>query len=312
MTSAAAAPVLVEVTRSGVVESIHRGSAVLLGPDGTVVRAAGDPVAPCYPRSANKAMQATAMVRLGLDLPDRLLALAAASHSGERVHLDAVGEILASAGLTPSDLGNAPGLPLDRRAEHELVRHGGGASALAHNCSGKHAAMLATCARRGWSSSGYLDPSHPLQEAITAVIAELSDEPVAGIGVDGCGAPAHRLSLMGLARAHREVVGSRVGAAMRAHPEMVGGSGRDVTRLMLAVPGLVAKDGAEGVFVAATLSGWAFAMKLDDGAWRGRVATAVTWLGAAGVDVGEAVRQGLDREPVPGGGTVVGEVRALG
>lgn len=305
-----ASPVLVEVTRSGTVESVHRGSAVLLGPGGSVVRTAGSPGRPIYPRSANKAMQAHAMVGLGLDLPDRLLALAAASHSGEPFHLAGTGEILASAGLSVADLGNAAGLPLAVDAQHAMLRSGAGPSRVAQNCSGKHAAMLVTCVAAGWPITGYLDPSHPLQQTITAVIEELAGERVAGIGIDGCGAPAHMLSLVGLAKAHQRLVSDRVGVAMRSHPEMVGGTTRDVTRLMRSVSGLLAKDGAEGVLVVSMVEGWSFAMKLDDGAWRGRIAVAVAWLGSVGVDVSAAEAAGLHREPVTGGEAVVGEVRA--
>jgi L-asparaginase II len=308
-------PVLVEVTRSGMVESRHRGSAVLLGADGAVLRRAGEPDRPVYPRSANKAMQAVAMVRAGLDLPDELLAVAAASHSGEPVHLHAVRSILDRAGLGPADLGNPPGLPLGPAELRAHLARGGGEETILHNCSGKHAAMLATCVAAGWPRDGYLDPEHPLQRAVTATIAELSGEPVAHIGVDGCGAPAHALTLTALARAQQRIAGAppdttegRVARAVRARPELVGGTGRDDTRLMRTLPGAMAKDGAEGVLVVALADGPSFALKLADGAWRGRAAVALDWLAGAGVDVAAAVADGLGGDPVTGGGRVVGRV----
>lgn len=315
--SQAPEPILVEVTRSGFVESVHRGSAVVIAPDGAVHTVMGDPARATFPRSANKAMQAVAMVGAGLDLPPSLLALAAASHSGEALHLDGVRSILSSCGLRDDALGNANGLPLGRDALRAWYGEGRRSEPIAHNCSGKHSAMLATCVAAGWPIVGYLAVDHPLQALITNVIEDLAEERCDGIGIDGCGAPTHRLSLVGLARAHRTIalanddtpVG-RVRSAMVAHPEMVGGSDRDVSMLMRATPGLLAKDGAEGVIVGATITGWACAVKLADGAGRGRVPVLVALLAAAGVDMSSAIGAGLDREPVLGGSAVVGHTRA--
>src|SRR5207249_10532405 len=137
-----------------------------------------------------------------------------------------------------------------------------GPDRLHHNCSGKHAGMLATCVVAGWPVASYLGPDHPLQQAIRGTIEQLAAEEVAAVGVDGCGAPLFALSLRGLARAFVALVlgdvGSaehRVAGAMRSHPDVVGGPGRAVTRLMLGVPGLLAKDGAEGAFAAALPDG---------------------------------------------------------
>lgn len=310
-------PILVEVTRSGFVESVHCGSAVVIAPDGAVHSTFGHPTRATYPRSANKAMQAVAMVGAGLDLPPSLLALAAASHSGEAMHLDGVRTILTSCGLRENALGNANGLPLGRDALRAWYREGRRSEPIAHNCSGKHAAMLATCVTAGWPIDGYLAVDHPLQSSITRVIEELAGEPCDGIGIDGCGAPTHRLSLVGLARAYRTIAlatsdtpAGCVRSAMVAHPEMVGGSHRDVSRLMRAAPGMLAKDGAEGVIVGATTTGWACAVKLADGALRGRVPVLLALFTAAGVDMSSAVAIGLDREPVIGGSAIVGHVRS--
>jgi L-asparaginase II len=309
-------PILVEVTRSGFVESVHRGSCVVIAPDGTVHNMLGDPERATFPRSANKPMQAVAMVADGLDLPPSLLALAAASHSGEAMHLDGVHAILSSCGLSEASLGNANGLPLGRDALRAWYREGRRSEPIAHNCSGKHSAMLATCIAARWPIDGYLAMDHPLQSSITNVIEELAEEPCDGIGIDGCGAPTHRLSLVGLARAYRTIAqadddtsAGRVRSAMLAFPEMVGGSDRDVSILMRATPGLLVKDGAEGVIVGATITGWACAVKLADGAGRGRVPVLLTQLAAAGIDMSAAVALGLHRESVLGGGAIVGEVR---
>ena len=310
-------PILVEVTRSGYVESVHRGSCVVIAPDGAIHTTLGNPTRATFPRSANKAMQAVAMVSAGLDLPPALLALAAASHSGETMHLEGVRAILSSCELSVGALGNARGLPLGRDALRAWYREGRRSEQIAHNCSGKHSAMLATCVAAGWPIDGYLTMDHPLQTSITEVVEELAQESCDGIGIDGCGAPTHRLSLVGLARAYRTMAladdqtpAGLVRTAMLAHPEMVGGSDRDVSMLMRTTPGLLTKDGWEGVIVGATTTGWACAVKLADGAWRGRVPVLITQLAAAGVNMSAAIAAGLHREPVAGGSAVVGEVRS--
>ena len=161
------------------------------------------------------------------------------------------------------------------------------------NCSGKHAGMLATCVVNGWSTSDYLDQTHPLQRAITATIEELAGD-VAHVGVDGCGAPAHVLSLRGLASAFATIAarGDSVWQAMTTHPAMVGGADRDVTKLMLRVPGLMAKDGAEGVFAAALPDGRAVAVKVADGGYRAAPPVLVDALARLGVDVSEVADAG--------------------
>jgi L-asparaginase II len=309
-------PVLVEVVRSGMVESRHRGSLVALDGTGAVALAVGDVDTPVYGRSANKPLQATAMVELGLDLPPPLLALVCASHNGEPVHIEGVRAILASAGLDDHALHNTPAYPLHEPSAHAVIRAGGRRASLLQNCSGKHAGMLVTCTVNGWPLDSYLEPDHPLQQHITAVVERLSDEEVAHVGVDGCGAPAHTLTLTGLARAFAAVAtgpdgtpAARVGEAMTSHPGMVGGSGRDVTALMEGVPGLVAKDGAEGVLAAALPDGRAVALKLSDGSWRAFAAVALAALDRLGADTAGADR--LRTVPVLGGGRPVGEAHAV-
>ncbi len=307
---------LAEVVRSGFVEGVHRGSVVGLAADGTTALAVGDPAAPVFPRSASKPLQAAAMVELGLDLDGELLALAAASHSGEPFHLDGVRRILAGAGLDVGALRTPPEEPSDEQAAQAWLRAGHGPEPLTMNCSGKHAAMLATCVLNGWDVATYLDPEHPLQVALGATLERYAGEPVAASGVDGCGAPVLALTLTGLAGAVRGCVladpGSarrRVVDAMRAYPEWVGGTRRDVTALMRGVPGLVAKDGAEGVEVAACADGRAVALKIDDGASRARQVVTAEALLALGFDA--PVLAGQRSYPLSGGGRQVGEVRAV-
>jgi L-asparaginase II len=310
-------PVVAEVTRSGVVESSHHGHVAGLDATGAVVLAVGDVATPVFGRSSNKPLQAVAMIRLGLDVDDEQLALVSASHSGEPRHLAIVQGLLDGSGLSADDLANTPALPLDERSARDIVRAGGSATSLTQNCSGKHAGMLATCVINGWPLESYLDGDHPLQRAITGVIADLAGETVDHVGVDGCGAPVHAVSLAGLARAFRSLVTApnaspewRVADVMRAHPELVGGEGRDVTVLMQLWPGLLAKDGAEGVYGAATADGRAVALKIDDGAGRARSAVLLAAFDAIGVDVPDGLRDRL-RVPVLGHGKPVGEVRAV-
>ena len=306
--------VLAEVVRSGLVESRHHGSRVAVDTAGAVGLNDGHIDAPMYPRSANKPAQAVAMVRLGLPLEGELLALATASHSGEDFHRAGVLDILAKAGLDESALQNTPGWPLDAEAMVAMAQAGQHESALAADCSGKHAAMLLTCVAQGWSTADYLSPAHPLQVAIRATVAELAGEPVAHIGVDGCGAPLFALTLTGLARTYRAMATApadsperRVVDAIRTHPEYVSGTTRDETKLIRAVPGLFCKGGAEAVLAAGLPDGQAVAVKIDDGGSRAHMVALVAALERLGVDT-PGLRE-LATVPVHGGGVEVGAVR---
>jgi len=298
-------------TRSDRRESVHHGAVVGLDCDGSIAFAAGDPDTHVYARSALKPLQSAAMVEAGLDLPDRLLAVVCASHDGRPEHIAAVEEILDRVDLDAGALENTEGLPLDADAAAAVIVSGDGPSAIRHNCSGKHAGMLATCVVNGWPTAGYLDRSHPLQQAITRHVDAAVDG-ITGVGIDGCGAPAAIVTLRGLAAAVAALAvdRGRVHRAMTEHPEMVGGPRRDVTRLMQLVPGLMAKDGAEGVFVAAVPDGRAVALKIADGANRGRAPVMLAALRALGVDVPAAAEDELV-EPVLGHGRPVGVVCSL-
>ena len=308
-------PVVAEVVRSGFTESRHRGAVAGLAADGTQVISTGGTAVPFFPRSANKPLQAAAMLRAGLELDGELLALASASHSGEDFHVNGVRKILSGAGLTEADLGCPPSWPLDQETARRLIARGEGMSRIRMNCSGKHAAMLATCAVNGWPTGSYLDPRHPLQQAVRSTVEELAGQQVAATGVDGCGAPLFALTLAGLARAFRALVLAapgtperRVADAMRAHPEWTSGTSRDERRLMDAVPGLLVKGGAEGVDAFALSDGRAGAVKIDDGAHRGRTPVTVAALRLLGVTVPDD----LATAPVIGGGAEVGVIRAAG
>jgi L-asparaginase II len=308
-------PVVAQVVRSGFTESWHRGAVAALAADGTQAFRVGRTDVAIFPRSANKPLQATGMLRGGLELDGELLALAAASHSGEDFHVDGVRKILSGAGLSEDDLRCPAAWPLDTPTAHHMIARGEHKSRIRMNCSGKHAAMLATCVLNGWPTAGYLAPDHPLQRLLRQTVEELAGERASATGVDGCGAPLLALTLDGLARAFRALVVAvdqtperRVAQAMRSYPEWTSGTSRDERILMDAVPGLLVKGGAEGVIAFAFTDGRSGAVKIDDGMERGRIPVTVAALRRLGADVPDE----LATVSVRGGDAEVGTVRAVG
>ena len=308
------------VRRGGVVESAHHGHVVLVGPDGAVLGGLGDPDALVLPRSSLKPVQALAMLRSGLRLGGDLLALGTASHSGEDFHREGARRVLASVGLDEGSLRNTPDLPSDPELRARWQAEGRAPERLAQNCSGKHAAMLATCVEAGWSLEDYLDPRHPLQRAVLATVRETTGATTAGVEehltTDGCGTPLPAVPLSGLARAFSRLATAgegtperRLAGAVRDFPLWVGGTRRDVTALLRGVPGLVAKDGAEAVYAAALPDGRAVALKVLDGGDRARAVVMAAALRALGVRAPVVEEQST--APVLGHGEPVGEVRGV-
>ncbi|CAN2173505.1 AnsA L-asparaginase II [Candidatus Nanopelagicaceae bacterium] len=300
--------VLAEVVRSGVVESEHRGFLIALNADGSVNLELGDSSHLIFPRSTVKSFQAAAMVRNGLQLEPRLLALGASSHSGSASHIYAVREILATVGLDESSLQCMLDKPL---GEAERRAYGDQApTRIAMNCSGKHAAMLVTCIKNGWPTNNYLDADHPLQVACREELEILSGEKITLTSTDGCGAPLFLISVAGLARAIRaitistDIAHTSVLEASRAFPEMVAGEGRLTTTMIREVPGLYMKDGVEAVEVASMPDGRTLVFKVSDGSLRPFRALVHAGLQRLGVD------NTYEKEPVLGGGKVIGEIRA--
>jgi L-asparaginase II len=321
-------------TRDGLVESVHYGSAIATSPDGSTLAAAGDPLAPFYPRSSLKPLQAVAMVRAGLELPADLLALTAASHSGGVRHRNGTLRILELHGLSASDLENSTDLPYGVSEREAWLRSGGHATQLTQNCSGKHASMAATCVINGWPVKGYLDPSHPLQQLVATTVTELTGEEPLGLSTDGCGTPLFAHTLRGMARGFGRIAAASskaagntaartsddggpaplaaeaaVGLAMQHHPDMVAGERRDVTELMRLAPGMVAKDGFEGVQLVGLPDGRAVAVKISDGGDRARMPVTVRVLEALGVDT--APLAGIGTTPVLGGSRQLGLLQAI-
>ncbi|GAA1594482.1 asparaginase [Kribbella sancticallisti] len=321
--------ILADVVRSGFVEGHHRGSVVVTAPDGAVEWSAGVVDQPMFPRSSNKPMQALGMLRHGLALDGELLALAGASHSGEAFHLDGVRRILAGAGLDESVLRTPAAYPIDEQARDEWVRAGHGLDPLTMNCSGKHAAMIATCVANGWpihdparekspdavwGRDDYRSPEHPLQQAIRTAVEDSSGEKISYVAVDGCGAPILAISLAGLARsfglfaaAAPDTLEARVANALRNHPEYASGSRRDEAALMRAVPGLLCKAGAESVYAVGLADGRGIAVKVEDGTPRARAVVMAAVLQKLGLSH-EVVDQQTS-SPLYGGGIQVGAVQ---
>jgi L-asparaginase II len=246
---------------------------VRLDAAGEIVEARGDPHLVTFARSAVKPIQGLLLARSYEDLAEEDLAIACASHEARAEQLAAVRELLARAGAAEEDLECGP------------VE----GSRLAHNCSGKHAGFLCVCAARGWPFAGYRLPEHPLQHAVRAALDEaagLEGEDVR-TAVDGCGVVTFALPLARMAAAfgrlvRRELDGADpVVAAMRAHPALVEGPGSAATEVMQALPGAVAKGGAEGLLCVGLPDGSALALKVEDGARRATLPAAARLLGLA-------------------------------
>ena len=267
-----AGDVLAEVTRGGVVESLHLGHLIVLNSDGTTYLSKGSPELSFYPRSAVKSLQAAAMLKAGLTVTDEEIAIVCASHSGNQIHIDLVSKMLSDRSIPLSALKNASDRPL---GEKEKISWGDKAGTqLTQNCSGKHAGMLITCQQNNWDLGTYLEMGHPLQIAIKNEIELLAGEKVSASTFDGCGAPLFSISLTGLAKAistlvkSNDLVYKQIVTACTKYPELVAGEGRLITRMMRAVPGLFMKEGAEGIEICALADGRVIAMKIIDGSWR--------------------------------------------
>ena len=298
---------LAEVVRAGIVESVHSGHLVLIGSDGSVQAQIGDVEATMYPRSSIKSFQTAAMVRNGLKLTPRQLAIVCASHSGGDQHLEVVRSILESVGLTELDLHNTPDMPLGRA--ERLAWGNKPPSQIAQGCSGKHSGMLATCVINGWETETYLDPTHPLQIAIRDEIQTLIGEPVIATTIDGCGAPLFAITTRNFAigahkmRVSTDPVHAEVISACLAHPEMVAGIGRLTTTVMTAIPGLFIKDGAEAVELLSLADGRACVIKVSDGSDR-----AIPVIVKAVLDAWN-IESAIDPVLVRGGSQITGEIR---
>jgi L-asparaginase II len=277
-------PIVVEVRRNGIVEAVHRVDAVAVR-GCEIVAAAGDPGLTCFMRSSSKPLQALPLVRARADLPEDELAIACASHHDTPDQVEAARALLARAGATEDDL--------------ELgLQEGRPPQKIHHNCSGKHAGMLALCRARGWPTEGYRLPEHPVQRASRDAHAEAAEvEPESmPAATDGCGVVTFALPLERMAHAYSRLEsldgGYRVATAIRARPDLVGGPGGADFLLMRAAPGWLAKAGAEGLLCAAGPDGLGIVLKSEDGSTPPAAARALgpalaTFLAPFGVDLPE-------------------------
>ena len=294
---AAVEPIVVEIRRGGVVEARHRVHAVAVE-GGVVVAEAGDAALVAFMRSSSKPLQAIPAARARADLDERDLAIASASHLADEAQLAAVRALLAKAPATEDEL--------------ECGAEGNPPSKLKHNCSGKHAGMVALCRGRGWRSDGYRLEGHRAQREMLAIHAEAAEvaEDEIPTAVDGCGVVTFALPLERMAHAFARLAGldagDRVAAAMRAHPDLIRGAKASDTRLMKALPGWIAKGGAEGLLCAAG-DGVGIALKSEDGNGRALGPAAAAFFRRFDRDLAD-----LEVLPVENSrGEQVGELRAL-
>jgi L-asparaginase len=285
-------PIRVTVRRGDVVEAVHHVHAVAVE-DGRVTEAAGDPELLTFFRSSSKPIQALPLAREREDIAGPALAIACASHRAEPAQLEAAVRLLATAPAVEDDLECG-------------LQEGREPSRLAHNCSGKHAGFIAVCRARGWPVEGYRLASHPLQRLVHDEVAAAAEVPRADVrsAVDGCGVLTFALTLERMAhsfaRLPRLAGGERIGAAMCAHPELIGGDGATDTDLMRARPGWIAKAGAEGLMCAASPDGLGVALKAEDGGQRALRPALAAFLGLG---------EGFGAVPVENThGEVVGEI----
>lgn len=262
-------PLIINVTRGDFIESSHFVSYVVAGSDGAILDSGGDPQAAVFPRSSVKAFQALPLLESGAadayGFTEEEIALACSSHSGEPHHVATVAAMLAKAGLDESALECGANWPLYRPAHDALIRDGAAPRPIHNECSGKHAGMLALARHRGWPHASYVSVDHPVQQAIRATLGEICNTQIehAPCGIDGCSVPTWALPLEAVARgfarlasgsdmsAARVEACTRILAAVKAHPHMVAGTERFDTNVMMAVPRLFIKSGAEGYMVAA-------------------------------------------------------------
>jgi len=308
-------PILAQLTRGNLVESIYTGRLVMLTADGKIDFSLGDITELTYPRSAVKTVQAAVSLEFGANLKNETAAVAAASHSGSDEHLSYVRSILADVELTEAALQTPPDYPIGKPEQRQWIAAGKPKSAIAMNCSGKHAAWINACVHSNLDHTTYLDPTNKLQLRIIELFSELAQEQVTVSSVDGCGGPLHAVTLTGLARMIQAAVTAPSGTelnqivtAVRDYPVAASGVGRDIATFMQAIPGSFMKDGAEGVEVLALADGRTAAFKFDSGNFLIRHLVSARIFQLWGVN--NPTSDELLTKPVLGGGKPVGLYQA--
>jgi L-asparaginase II len=277
--------ILINIKRGSLVESIHRGDAVAVKPDGTIFAKCGDPQKLTFMRSAAKPIQALALILSGAadeyGISDKELSVICSSHYAEPFHLEAVLSILSKISLDDTYLLCGKARPLKEEVAFEYAGQGISPQKILSDCSGKHSGMLATCKLKGYPLDSYIDPNHPLQQEILQIMSDICAYPKAEIqiGIDGCsvpvfGMPVYNMAL-GFARfanptylpeQYRTAAG-RIFNAMITYPEMVAGTEGFCTELMQATNGrLIGKIGAQGVYcIGIKEPQLGIAFKIEDG-----------------------------------------------
>ncbi len=317
--------ILAKVMRGGTLESVHRGTLVIVDGGGGKVAEIGDASAVTFWRSAAKALQAIPMITSGAaaayGFGEKEVALACGSHSGEEIHIKTAQQILEKIGLSEKDLRCGSHLPFDKKTAKAMIKADEKPTQLHNNCSGKHAGMLAFAKHIGANPETYLDLENPVQKMILETVSVFTEVPVDEIklGIDGCSAPNFAVPLDSMALAFAKLVNppesfdedlknacERIVAAKMKYPELVGGSKRLDTEIMRALPGkIICKVGAEGVWSAGVLpcekweKGLGIALKIEDGDDdRARPVVAVELLRQLGIMTDEAEKTLRELSPM--------------
>jgi L-asparaginase II len=331
------AEVLAKVMRGGTVESMHRGHLIILGGDGHVLHSVGNPKTVTFIRSSAKPFQAVPFITSGAcdeyDFSEEELALACASHSGERIHIRIAEQMLSRIGMYEAYLRCGAHLPFNEKEAERMMREGEQPTQLHNNCSGKHAAMLAVAKLMEADLQTYEELDHPVQKAILEAVSAFTEVPVKKIkiGVDGCAAPNFALPVSAMAKSFLNLVSppddmdpkmraaaARISAAMVKFPELIGGTERLDTMLMQASEGrIISKVGADGVWLCAVLPcdkwprGLGIALKIEDGDdRRARPVVAVEALRQLGILSADSLPEVSPMAIKNRRGDVVGEVVA--
>jgi L-asparaginase II len=323
---------LVEVTRNGIVESRHYGSAVVCNHKGDVVESWGDIESLVFPRSALKPMLAIQLVESGASsqyaLSDAELSLACSSHQGEQMHQNMVASWLKRLGLTEDHLACGAVLPEHTESAHQILASGQNGCRIHHNCSGKHTGILTTALHLDLPLGGYHRIEHPLQQLLLDTLSDLADIDLKQypIGIDGCGLPAPTMPFLQLGRAvarfanPADLSDSRSQAIYRLHkaiinePLYIAGHGTMVSELNEVTKGSVlAKSGAEGILTAALPErGLGVALKIADGSARARsvaLLAILDHLGALRDEEKQQLQAHISPTIVNSRGLDVGEIR---
>lgn len=299
---AARQPIVVEVLRGPVVESIHQVMAVVVNEAGHQLQAWGNPQFLTTPRSSIKMLQALPLLESGAadkyQLDDEIIAMACSSHRGEKEHLAVLHRWFEKIGVSESKLICGPHLPFDEKSAHEMLRRGQQPTAVCNNCAGKHIALITTCLHLGEDPTGYEKYEHNAQKRLRKILSEVMrvDHSKVATGIDGCGLPTYAVPLQALATGMATFIDSkqsvlrkaaleRIARAVRAYPHLIAGTDNFTTDVIEKTQGRVLlKSGAEGVFAGVIPEKKvAFALKAADGSARSAQMAAVYMLAFSGV-----------------------------